>query len=195
MTKVWIGIDPGLQGAIAVLTPDRIEITPMPVVSAANGRDVYDIPAFADVIDRLAVAHGARELLVTSEELLPMHMPGIFAGHYRGRSSMLVEAICGTLGVSYQLVLPQRWQRWIHAGTPGYGERRGPRKATEKERKQERVARRKAAKERSIMAAQRLFPGVSLLRTRLSRTPDDGFAEALLLARYGQLSETVARSA
>ena len=41
-------------------------------------------------------------------------------------------------------------------------------------------------KQRSVIAAQRLFPGVSLLPTERSRKASDGLADALLLASYGQ---------
>jgi hypothetical protein len=63
----------------------------------------------------------------------------------------------------HELVHPRRWQSLMHAGTPGQN-----------------------TKQRSILAAQRLFPDVELRRTQRSRKADDGFAEALLLAEFGR---------
>jgi len=60
------------------------------------------------------------------------------------------------LEIPYQLVAPQTWQRAMHAGTPGSD-----------------------TKQRSILAAQRLFPSVDLRRNRKGRRPDDGLADAL----------------
>lgn len=165
MTKVWIGIDPGLQGAIAVLAPDEIAVTPMPVVSSAKGRDQYDMAAIVELLDLQAGVHGAQHVLVTCEKLhaMPMEKGGSIANYYRGRSLMMVEMACTALGIPYQLVSPRAWQKLAHSGTSG-----------------------EDTKQRSIMAAQRLFPGVSLLRTPRSRVPHDGMAEALLLAWYGR---------
>jgi hypothetical protein len=41
-------------------------------------------------------------------------------------------------------------------------------------------------KQRSIIAAKRLFPEVSLRRTERSRKDDDGISDAILLAEYGR---------
>ena len=41
-------------------------------------------------------------------------------------------------------------------------------------------------KNKSIAVAQRLFPTTSLLRTSKCKKPDDGIAEALLLAEYAR---------
>lgn len=170
MTKVWIGIDPGLQGAIAILAPDEIVVGPMPVVSAAKGgRDQYDLPAIVELLDTQAAIHGAHHVLVTCEKLQPMPMEkgGTIANYYRGRSMAIVEGICTALGIPYQLVSPREWQKWAHAGTSG-----------------------EDTKQRSIMAAQRMFPGVSLLRTPKSRVPHDGMAESLLLASWARRTLT-----
>lgn len=173
MTRIWIGIDPGLEGAIAVRTPERIEIMPMPVVSALKGRPQYDIPALVELLDEQSVeSRGAA--LVTCEKLQPMPLEhgGTIANYNRGRAMALVEAICATLGIPYQLVAPRTWQSRMHLGTSGTD-----------------------LKQRSIQAAQRLFPGVSLLRTERSRVPHDGMAEALLLAEWGRLTHTATQMA
>jgi hypothetical protein len=168
MTKVWIGVDPGLQGAIAILAPDRIEVVPMPVVTAAKGRDQYNLQEIVELLDTEAACAGCANVLVTIEKQQPMPMDqgGTIANYNRGRSMALVEGICAALGMPYQLVAPRTWQGVLHRGTSGAD-----------------------TKQRSIMAAQRLFPRTSLLRTPRSRVPHDGMAEALLLARYGQRSQ------
>jgi hypothetical protein len=186
MTSVWIGVDPGLQGAIAILTPDGVEITPMPVVpSSKGGRDQYDLPAIAELLDLAAAQVGAHRVLLTCEHMhaLPPRigstgncpackqpvggrsMGGSLANYGRGEAVMAIKMGCAVLGIPYQLVAPRTWQKWAHQGTSGDD-----------------------LKQRSIMAAQRLFPGVSLMRTPRSRVPHDGCAEALLLAAWAQVA-------
>jgi hypothetical protein len=41
-------------------------------------------------------------------------------------------------------------------------------------------------KQRSVIAAQRLFPNVSLLPTPRCKKPSDGIADALLIAEWGR---------
>ncbi len=80
------------------------------------------------------------------------------ANYHRGYSRGIIEGLLTALRIPYQLVAPQAWQRVMHQGTP-QGD----------------------TKVRSILAAQRLFPDVSLLRSAGSRKLDDGLADELLL--------------
>jgi crossover junction endodeoxyribonuclease RuvC len=156
------GVDPGKLGAIAVLDADGgvLELAAIPVIKSSTGRAHYDL---ASIRDMLLALHD-RHVFVTVERLQPMPAAkgGTIANYNRGESqgwNWMLEA----LKIPYHLVSPQTWQRVMHAGTPGTD-----------------------PKQRSILAAQRLFPGVSLRRTPKCRVPSDGYAEALLLAEYGR---------
>jgi len=67
------------------------------------------------------------------------------------------------LEIPYQLVSARTWQKSMLAGTSGAD-----------------------TKQRSILAAGRLFPGVNLKRSARARKADDGIADALLLAEYAR---------
>jgi hypothetical protein len=94
---------------------------------------------------------------------MPMEKGGTLANYARGRSLGVLEALCVAHKLSYQLVRPQAWQKVMLAGVEGQD-----------------------TKARSIIAAGRLFPKVSLMRTERSKKPDDGFADALLIAEYAR---------
>ena len=164
----YIGVDPGKAGAIAMIDNETgvaaAQTTPM--IPGSGSREEFDLPAIRDVFLHAAeLAGGPHRLFVTVEKTQPMP-PGVLGGAStnfargigRGWEWLLVA-----LGVPYMLVGPRVWQKAMHAGTPD-GDN----------------------KQRSIMAAQRFFPLVSLLASPRCRVHHDGMAEALLLAAYGQ---------
>ncbi len=101
---------------------------------------------------------------MTVEKLqpLPRSMGGSAANFARGLSRGF-EWMLVALGIPYQLVSPQAWQKVMHAGTSGHD-----------------------TKQRSVVAAQRLFPGITFQRSERSRRVDDGLCEAALIAEYGR---------
>ena len=157
----YLGLDPGKAGGVAVLDAEGmvVELRVMPTVRASRGRPEVDVPALVGLI----ASH--RLCFVTAEKLQPMpsKLGGGAANFARGYGRGLVEGVCAALEVPLQLVSPRRWQGVMLEGTPG-----------------------EDTKARSIIAAGRLFPGVSLLPTPRCRKPHDGLADALLLAEYGR---------
>jgi len=167
---IFVGVDPGRFGAIAALYGDHVvTVDPIPTLEAAvknkrkQGRREYDIPSIREHIFELGPL---AELFVTVEQsrpLPPTMKGGSIANFHRGVSRAGWEWMLVALRVSYQLVSPQKWQREMHAGLPGSD-----------------------TKQKSILAAQRLFPDADLRRTERCRKKDDGMAEALLLAEFGR---------
>ena len=174
---IFVGIDPGKKGAIGFIFPwtQRVTVRPMPILPAGvlngkrRGRDEYDLTDIRTILRGLE--HSAdydispRGIFVTVEKSQPMPptvkggtVANFNRGVCRGWEWMLVA-----LQISYQLVAPVTWQRQMHAGTPGAD-----------------------TKQRSLIAAKRLFPDVSLKRTERSRKDDDGCADAILLADFGR---------
>lgn len=158
---IYVGVDPGVSGAIASIDADtmEIEVQPIPVISG-TGRAQYNLVEIRNVLE---LARSQGDLFVTVEKLqpLPKKMGGAIANYARGLAagwSWMLTALC----IPHQLVAPRTWQSAMLAGTSGSD-----------------------TKQRSIVAAQRLFPGQSLKRTERSRKPDSGFSDALLLAAYG----------
>lgn len=184
---IYVGVDPGKAGAVAVLDEagQLLELfaTPMipgPMILRKNGKktrgpDDYDLTLIARFFrDRVDRARPDRGMFVTVERLTALPA---FA---RGRDGK-VEQKGGTLanfnrGVSlgwawmltayripFQLVRPQEWQRQMLGGMPG-----------------------KDPKPKSITAAKRTWPDVSLRRTSRAKTDDDGLSDALWLAEFGR---------
>lgn len=158
-----IGVDPGLSGGLALLRDDDVPVViPMPIVRGGKGaRDQYDVDGIARYLRAWTVSGD----LVVIERLLPLPAsvaPGVIANYNRGAGVWLFRGICAALRISHELVSPRTWQREMLAGTSG------------------------DTKQRSIVAAGLLFPGVCLRPTERSRKPSDGMSDALLLAEYGR---------
>ena len=160
--SIFVGVDPGKDGAIVLMDGGGtvMAASTMPVLKGK--RPEFDLEAIDDVF--AAWKTGIINGMVTLEKLqpLPPAMGGSIANFNRGVSCGF-EWMCVAHGLPHLLVSPRIWQKEMLAGTPGDD-----------------------TKQRSIMAAQRLFPGVDLKRTSKCKGPHDGICDALLIAEYGR---------
>jgi hypothetical protein len=166
VNRVWVGVDPGRSGAMALVDGDRAEAWPTPMLDAKT----YDLAAMSDWFR----SWRGRIACVTVEKLsaLPPMIArkggesafsgGSAANFGRGESRGWFWMLAA-LRIPHIGVAPQTWQRVMHQGANG-----------------------ETTKARSIAAVQALFPGVSLLESDRSRKHHDGMAEAILIADYGR---------
>jgi crossover junction endodeoxyribonuclease RuvC len=159
-TPAILGIDPGLDGAVAWILPGRAEARVVPTLPASKaGRRRFDVAGMVALLK----AHPVDLAILEAVSAAPV------AGRVQGTTSMFGfgrglgtwEGILAALAIPHMAVTPQIWKKAVLAGT----------------------ARDKPA---AIAFAQGLFPGVSLLPTPRCRVPHDGLAEALCLAEYGR---------
>jgi hypothetical protein len=159
---IFAGVDPGKSGALALLDADGhvLALFPTPLVQGVRRPD-YDLGAIAETL-----AHWRRDgVFVTVEKSQPMppKMPGGTIANFNRGVSTGWTWMLAALRIPHHVVPAVTWQRRMHEGTNGSD-----------------------PKARSIIAAGRLFPDVSLLRTPRCRRAHDGFADALLIAEYGR---------
>jgi crossover junction endodeoxyribonuclease RuvC len=158
-----IGIDPGHNGAICVIHPFRpgdASVFPIPVVKN-GGKVQYDIQAL-----RSDLNYGCKEAFIAfieRQQPLPPKMGGSLASYWRGAGQYLFEGLLCGLGIPYEVVPPQTWQKEFFAGLP-----------------------KDLGKQRSVIVCKRLFPNVDLKRTPKCRKDDDGIADAILIAEWGR---------
>lgn len=160
-----IGIDPGITGAVAAVTPSGTLqwVVDMPIRDAGKqGRKANEIDGV--MLARLLRVHAADIGEVWCEEVqaLPSigRKPDGSAGHGAlasfslGDSRGCIRGVCEALGLSVQRVRPQAWKKLYGLNSD---------------------------KEAARACAVRLCPGCEAL----SRKKDHGRAEAILIARYG----------
>lgn len=153
---LYIGIDPGLTGALAVLddTLDVVALydTPTLTLKASRGtRQEYDLPGMVRLLQPYA-GHSAH---VVIEESQAMPGQGVRSTFTTGLGFGAWLALLAALEIPYTRVRPAVWKRMFML--------------------------RGHDKEAARLLAQQLFPSADLRRKK-----DHGRAEALLLAAHCQ---------
>lgn len=151
---VAVGIDPGLDGAIAIMACGScINVHTMPTISGPKGgREV-------DGHKLWLILRGWPIDLCAIERVHAMPKQGVTSTFTFGVGYGKVLAVLEILGVPRVRVLPQIWQkRVLH----GHGD----------------------TKNAAISYCLGRFPSVSLLKTSKCTKPHDGIADALCLAEY-----------
>jgi crossover junction endodeoxyribonuclease RuvC len=97
------------------------------------------------------------------EHVASMPKQGIASTFKFGRNFGMLEGMLVAHRARFELVRPQVWQQGLHAG----------------------IEKSLDPKARSLIAVQRLFPGVNLVAPR-GRVPHAGAVDALLIAEYGR---------
>jgi crossover junction endodeoxyribonuclease RuvC len=105
---VILGIDPGLDGAVAVLTEDgellRIEDMPT-LLDGAKGRRAVNPALFASIVYSTHAARAFCELVG------PRPTDGSAAGFGFGRSRGIIEGVLAAAGVPLTMIAPPTWKR------------------------------------------------------------------------------------
>lgn len=106
-----LGVDPGLDGGLAVIGPDGILLKPMP--RYAGGIDIPEL-------NRLLSSH-ARDLRAAYIEKPPIVPKNGCIAHFRlGEAYGIVVGLVLANGIPLVEVRPQKWQQAMHQGVPKY---------------------------------------------------------------------------
>jgi hypothetical protein len=160
--KAIVGIDPGLNGGVAWITEDGgFEAYPTPVMKIGSKSFYWA----ANMPHRFrAYMEDGYDVTAYLEKAQAMPKQGVSSTFRTGEGFGLWQGILSALGISLIIVTPQRWQKKVLAGLQG------------------------STKDRSAIAATRLFPDVSFVAEGC-RKIHDGMTDAACIARYGWLEE------
>lgn len=152
----FIGIDPGISGAVAVVSPDGfLDWAQRTPVVKDKGKAHYDVPLM-----RRAITESVRDvsrIIVGIEKVGAMPTDGRVGAFNFGKGYGIWLGILSTLDVPYIEITPQRWQAKMLAGHP-----RGPQTKTS-----------------AVTCAKAMFPTIPI-----SVKADWGIADAALIAEY-----------
>ena len=154
---VYIGVDPGKDGTMAILGYRETPIL-IPFDESEYANQLHRVAPFfiatgtAGVVDQ-------RETFAVVEHVNAMPGQGVTSCFSFGQNFGFILGLLTAFRIPYELVRPQKWKKEFSCTSD---------------------------KNTSIEVAQRLFPGVDLRRTPQCRKPHDGKAEALLLAAYAK---------
>ena len=110
---IQLGIDPGLDGGIAAITPDGLQLLVMPTVPVSTRRQLDE-----QAIVQWLMPYASQPTRVFIELVASRPKQGVVAMFSFGTGWGLVRGICAGLGLSYELVRPQEWQGEILKGQP-----------------------------------------------------------------------------
>lgn len=154
---IYIGIDPGKNGGIAVIN-DKF---PKPVnimVYKYSDDDLVDVIDVCTKGSSIAV-HRDEEIKCVLEKVNAMPGQGVVSMFNFGQNFGFIQGVLKAYEIPFELVPPQKWKKEFSVTSD---------------------------KNTSIEVAKRLFPGVNLKATDRCRKDHDGMAEALLIAEYGR---------
>ena len=175
-----IGIDPGKNGAIVVLSND--------------GKILFreTMPCIGNEFNILSLQITMRDIVKKFGEHVNVFIEDVHAifGSAAGSTFQfgyvvgITRAMVVAFNLSYTMVQPKKWQKEIYQGIP---EIRKPSIVVKTGKHKGQI--RKGAldtKKMSELAAQRLFPSANLKRTDKCTINHDGIIDALLISEYGR---------
>lgn len=167
--KVFIGIDPGKDGVMAILgyrdTPILIPFSETEYANQLRRLDFCRTEAEKDLDALMRVPFSRTEsekdleVFCVVEHVNAMPGQGVTSCFSFGQNFGFILGLLTAFRIPYELVRPQKWKKEFSCTSD---------------------------KNTSIEVAQRLFPGVDLRKTPKCTKPHDGVCEALLLAEYAR---------
>ena len=157
--KTFIGIDPGLSGAVAVIDPKGSVLffdTPTTLVSSKSSRRSYAPSNMVNLLSVIGHETGSVFLHVGIERQQAMPKQGVSSTFSTGYGFGLWIGILASLSLPYTIVDPRAWKKKTMAGM---GKEKGA----------------------SIIRATQLYPASVKW---LERKKDHNRADALLIADY-----------
>ncbi len=151
---IFIGIDPGFTGAVAVVDNDgnliAVSDTPVLTVQGKKTKQEYNIPAMHQIL----AEHAEQGIHAALEQVSSRPGEGVVSSFRFGRGLGLWEALLVACRIPFDRITPQCWKKSMMAGRP-------------------------KKKDASRLRAMELFPQADL---RLKK--HHGRADALLMAEY-----------
>lgn len=155
MTELFIGVDVGLDGGIAMLFPGGKAVAARtPTLERKVGgkkRRTYDIGALMMSLRAPVHAYGTGQTIAVIEQVHSHPKQSVTSQFSLGYGRGVYEALFTALEIPFELVSPNLWKKEM----VGVGQDKGA----------------------SILKCHQLFPGVAIGRSH-------GMAEALLLAEW-----------
>jgi crossover junction endodeoxyribonuclease RuvC len=115
MSKYCIGVDPGLSGAIAVMSSESLRIFDMPTMTVErNGKAKRQVSATE--LAELLYLYSGKDCHVYCERVSAMAGQGVTSVFSFGRSFGMIEGILAALHMPVTYVAPATWVKAVHRG-------------------------------------------------------------------------------
>jgi crossover junction endodeoxyribonuclease RuvC len=159
---IFIGVDPGVSGAVAIIDGTKIYVKNVPIIEGNKHREL-DAASLADILNENI--SNTNECLAAIEKVGSMPKQGVASMFSFGFSTGQACGVLAALKIPIIRPRPQEWKKKILNGFPWKGD-----------------------KSSSIAFIRQRFPDVDLKRTPRCTNFDTGKADALCLALYAKES-------
>jgi len=170
MNKIHIGIDPGKNGFITLMTNKNIQFFSIPKI----GNEV-DIHKLNNIFSSIRIEDEGKSIHCVIEDVHAIFGSSAKSTFEFGRVNGLIESILVCNGIPYTKVQPKIWQKEMFSGI-----------ALQKKPSSTGKTMKNDTKLMALMAAKRLFPDMDFTATERSKNPHDGKVDSLLLCEYSR---------
>lgn len=164
MNRIFIGIDPGLDGGIALNCYGNLTCTVVPTIKVGKGREI-DVMAIQSMINRWPTE---RDDLTFIIEEASKHSPGKLALCSTWYTYGCLITLLKINKVKYETVRPLKWQKTFWTKPKMANGQKFDTKAA------------------ALLAAGRIWPDKTWLATGRCTKPHDGMIDAALISEYGR---------
>lgn len=169
MSTIYIAIDPGKYGSIAVMEGNKIETYPMPLVKTE-----LDYHELVKIIARSAKSD-TNKVHVIFEKLGVIFGTSKATAFSMGEQCGAIEMACIANHIPYTKIRPIVWQKEMLQGVDEVT------KSSISGKKQVRDT-----KAMALIAIKRIFPELKLTFGKVALKPHDGLIDAVLMAEYAR---------
>jgi hypothetical protein len=162
---VYMGIDPGKNGGLALLVENELELYPIPLIH--NEVDWKILLTWSHTIKR-----NYPKMIIVLEKVHSIFGSSAGANFTFGGVYFGLMVICTYLNKPLHHIQPKTWQKVMFEGVPI---------------KYKTGKKSKDTKAMALLAARNIFPGETFLKTTRCSKPHDGFIDAALMAKYAQM--------
>lgn len=170
MNKTYIGIDPGKQGGIAILSETPPIVSIMPLIAKTE----------IDVQYIMSLLFGYKNVHVVIEDVHSIFNMSAASNFEFGFGCGMLYSTLKISGVPFTKVAPKTWQKEMWTGVK-------PVEILTKEKKKDGSPKYKIdTKATSLLAVKRIFPNIDLRASERCEKDHDGIVDALLMAEFGR---------
>lgn len=170
MNKVHIGIDPGKDGFISVLTEDGFEFHSIPKIGK-----VVDIHMLSHIFHNIYIDSSEKRVHCVMEDVHAIFGSSAGSTFEFGFVNGVLEALLVSIGIPYTKIQPKEWQKQMFKGVDLMKRPSSTGKTFVND-----------TKAMALVACKRLFPELDLTATERSNKPHDGKVDSILLCEYSR---------
>lgn len=165
MSQIYIGVDNGISGGIAAISPTPgvgiVCMCPMPIQKTRKGNEIDILKVWQFLEDELFITRNADHITIVIEE--PGGSKSARAATSMAGSFHALRAMCELKHCRHHRITPQSWQKeMLHAAAGD-------------------------TKPAALAKARALWPTEKWLATPKCKTPNTGMIDAALIAEYARL--------